>query len=116
MNEYMLIYKGGDPNWMENVSKQDMDASMQRWGAWMGRLQEQDQLVSGGSPLAYSGKTLTKEGVVTDIAASEFKELVSGYSIVKAQDIDAATDIARDCPIFTYPNITVEVRQVIKMD
>lgn len=116
MNEYMLIYKGGDPNWMDNVSKQDMDASMQRWGAWMGRLQEQDQLVSGGSPLAYSGKTLTKEGVVTDIAATEFKELVSGYSIVKAQNIEAATDIARDCPIFSYPNITVEVRQVIKMD
>ena len=53
---------------------------------------------------------------MTDIAASEFKELVSGYSIVLAKDIDEAVAIAKDCPIFNYPEIVVEVREVTVLD
>lgn len=113
MKEFMLIYRGGDPNWQENTSKEDFEASMKRWGEWMGMLTAKEQLVTGGSPLVYSGKNVTKDGVVTDIASSELKELVSGYSIVKVTDIDEATAIAKECPIFQYPGVTVQVREVM---
>ena len=116
MAEFMLIYKGGDPEWAHNTSPEDMKTAMDAWGAWMGKLQEQDKLVSGGSPLHYAGKRMTKDGVVTDISASEFKELVSGYSIVSANNMDEALEITRQCPIFNHPNITVEVREVLQMD
>ena len=116
MQEYMLIYKGGDPEWMNNTSEEEMADSMERWGQWMGALEEKDQLSSGGSPLHYSGKSLTKDGIVTDISASEFKELVTGFSIVKASDMDEAVSIAKECPIFSYPDITVEVREVLVID
>src|SRR5690606_41666027 len=53
------------------------------------------QLVTGGSPLEYEGKRVAPDGVITDIAASELKELVSGYSIVKAKDYDEAVQIDR---------------------
>jgi hypothetical protein len=53
--------------------------------------------------------------VVTDIAASEFKELVSGYSIIKAANYDEAVAIARECPIFQTEGTTVEIRTVISM-
>ena len=46
MNDFMLIYKGGDPKWMENTSKEEMAASMEKWGAWMGMLEQKQQLVS----------------------------------------------------------------------
>ncbi|MEE9340028.1 MAG: YciI family protein [Methylococcaceae bacterium] len=116
MKEFMLIYKGGDPEWMKNASKEEMAASMARWGAWMGALQEKDQLASGGSPLQFSGKRLNQDGVVTDISASEFKELVTGFSIVKANDMDEAISIAKECPIFNYPDIVVEVREVMNIE
>ncbi len=116
MKEFMLIYKGGDPDWMKNASQEEMAASMKRWGEWMGALQEKEQLASGGSPLNFSGKRLNQDGVVTDISASEFKELVTGFSIVKANDMDEAISIAKECPIFSYPNITVEVREVMDID
>jgi hypothetical protein len=116
MKEFMLIYKGGDPEWMKNASQEEMAASMARWGAWMGALQEKEQLASGGSPLEFSGKRLKQDGVVTDISASEFKELVTGFSIVRANDIDEAISIAQDCPIFSYPDITVEVREVMNIE
>jgi len=116
MNDFMLIYKGGDPKWMENTSKEEMAASMEQWGAWMSMLEQKEQLVSGGSPLQYSGNSINQDGVVTDLSSAELKELVSGYSIIKAIDIDEATAIAKECPIFNYPNITVEVRQVMCID
>ena len=116
MNQFMLIYQGGDPDWMEHLSEQEVAASMQQWDVWMSDLTAKDQLVSGGNPLHYSGKRVTPDGVVTDIAASEFKELVSGYSVIKAAGIDEACDIAKRCPIMEFDNITVEVRQVLEMD
>ena len=116
MNDYMLVYKGGDPKWMENTSKVEMAASMEQWGAWMGMLEQKKQLVSGGSPLSYTGNSISQDGVVTDLSSIELKELVSGYSIIKATDIDEATAIAKECPIFNYPNITVEVRPVMCID
>ena len=115
MKEFMLIYIGGDHEKMKTMPAEEMAASMERWGAWMGALQEKDQLASGGSPLEYSGKRLDEKGVVTDIAASEFKELVSGYSVVKAKDIEEAISIAKECPIFHYPGLTVEIREVMNL-
>ena len=44
MKEFMLIYKGGDPEWMENASQEDMAASMESWRQWMGGLQAKEQL------------------------------------------------------------------------
>ena len=88
---------------------------MAKWGAWLGKLGEKGQLVTGGSPLEFSGKRLKKDGVLTDIAASEVKELVSGYSIIKAESYEQAAVIARDCPIFIDPGALVEIRAVIAM-
>ena len=115
MKEFMLIYQGGDPEWMVNTPKEEIEAAMNKWGEWMASLQQSDQLVTGGSPLHYSGQRISSDGVVTDIAASEFKELVSGYSIVKAKDKDEAVGIAKECPIFSHPGVTVEVREIQQM-
>lgn len=115
MKEYVFLYSGGDPDWMKNASEEEMKAKMAKWGAWMAKLQEKDQLSTGGSPLQFSGKKLDSDGVVTDIAASEFKEMVTGYSIVKANNYDEAVEIAKICPIFEYPGCTVEIREVPQM-
>jgi len=88
---------------------------MATWVKWLGALGERGQLVTGGSPLEYGGRKLKKDGVITDIAASEVKELVSGYSIIKAESYDKAAAIARDCPIFRMDGAVVEIRAVAAM-
>jgi len=115
MKEFMLLYKGGDPKWMSEASAEERQAVMAKWGAWLSKLGDKGQLVAGGSPLEYAGKRLKKDGVVTDIAASEVKELVSGYSIIKAESYEQAAVIARDCPIFRIDGAVVEVRAVLAM-
>lgn len=115
MKEYVLLYKGGDPDWMANTSEEDMAKSMEKWGEWMAMMQEKGLLASGGSPLAYTGKNLTADGVVTDVSMAELKELVTGYSIINANDEAHAIELAKDCPIFQYSNITVEIREVMQV-
>jgi hypothetical protein len=115
MKEFMFVYKGGDPKWMATASAEEKQAIMANWGAWLETLGKKGQLVTGGSPLEPGGKRLKKDGVVTDIAAAEFKELVSGYSIVKAASYEEAVAIARECPIFRNEGASVEVRTVIAM-
>jgi hypothetical protein len=112
MKEYMFLYRGGDPSWTQ-ISAADKAAMMAKWGAWMGALAEKGQLASGGSPLEYEGRRLlSKDGVLTDIAAAEVKELVSGYSIIKAESYEHAAEVARACPIFGIPGAVIEIRPV----
>ena len=116
MKEFMFIYRNGDLDWMATMSAADRAAVMAKWGAWLGGLTAKGQLVTGGSPLEFGGRRLLKkDGVVTDLAAAEVKELVSGYSIVKAESYEHATTIARECPIFNSPNTSVEIRTVAAM-
>jgi len=116
MKEYMFIYKGGDPTFMTTASAEERQAVMAQWGVWMEKLGAKGQLVTGGSPLEYGGKRLLKkDGVITDIAASEVRELVSGYSIVKAESYEQAVAIGRDCPIFRHEGAVLDIRTVAAM-
>jgi hypothetical protein len=98
-----------------NASAEERQAVLAKWGEWLGKLTQKGQLVAGGSPLEYAGKRVKKDGVVTDIAASEVKELVSGYSIIRAESYEQAAAISRDCPIFRIEGSVVEVRAVLAM-
>lgn len=116
MKEFMLMYKGGNPDWAKNSTPQEIEAQLAQWGAWMGKIGEAGKLVSGGSPLNYEGKRVNAKGSVTDIASSEFKELVSGYSIVKAESYAEAMEMAKGCPsLLGGGNAVVEVREVMDM-
>ena len=68
--------------------------------------------MSAGAPLHYSGR-LIKEGVISKIPPSQGDSLVSGYTIIRAKDIDEATHIANSCPIFKSPNVALEIREIV---
>ena len=52
---------------------------------------------------------------VTDGPYTEAKDLVGGFTIVEARDIDQAVELSRGCPILDGEG-SVEVRPVMKMD
>ena len=53
--------------------------------------------------------------VVTDGPFAESKELVGGYFIVNAKDLDDAVALTKDYPDFIF-NGKVQIRPVQKMD
>ena len=111
----MFLFRGGE-NHAHNAkdSKAAME-NMQAWMDWMGGLGQKGILV-GGEPLLPQGKQVNgKNKVVTDGPFIEAKEMVGGYLIINAKDIDEAVEISKGCPIFEE-NGKLGVRPVQKME
>jgi hypothetical protein len=112
MANYLYIFRGGD---MARMSPQQMEESMKKWGAWMGQLSQTGNF-KGGDPLAEGGRVVAgKKKAVTDGPFGETKDLVGGYLLVTASSLDAATELARGCPILESESGSVEVREVREM-
>lgn len=111
MKEFLFIYRRDAT---VQLSPEQMQAMMKPWQDWLGSVAAQNKLVTQGSRLTPEGNIVKANNVVTNGPYVELKELVSGYSIVKAADLTEATEIAKGCPIFTVGG-TVEVRSIIAM-
>jgi hypothetical protein len=113
MEKFMFLFHGGDnPN--ADRSPEAMEASMARWMAWIGKLSETGQYISG-EPLLPGGKLVSGHGMVADGPYTEGKEIVGGFFIVEAKDMDEAVALTAGYPDFGDGG-TVQVRQVMKMD
>jgi hypothetical protein len=89
MANYLLVYRGGSMP----ETKEAQDQVMAAWGKWFGELG--DALVDGGNPASQT-KTVDKDGAVSPGGATA----PTGYSIIKADDIDAAVNLSKGCPVF----------------
>ncbi|MBQ4822618.1 YciI family protein [Aquimarina sp. MMG016] len=114
MKEFLYIIRGGQEVYEKN-SPEQMQKHMEHWQQWMGGLAEQGKLV-GGQPLMNEAKTLIDGGAkVIDRPLAEGKELIGGYLLIKANSIDEAAKIAKDCPSLEY-NCSIEVREISPME
>ena len=90
-------------NWYAEVS-----AWYEKWGA-TGRLDGGNQLQG-----PETAKTI-RSGAVTDGPFMETKEVLGGYSVIEADTLDEAVEIARTWPGVDRGWITMEVRPVLEM-
>jgi hypothetical protein len=111
MKDFMLIFIGGSD--AMNLSPEEMQNHMGKWFGWIDKLKASNKYVAGEA-LTPGGKTVKgKKPIVTDGPFAESKEIVGGFFIVKANSLEEATEIAKDCPDLPL-NGTVEVREVMK--
>jgi len=112
MEKFMYLFRGGYAN--EQAAKVPQE-HMLKWQNWMETLSKKGIMI-GGEPLVPTGKQVngTKK-VVTDGPFIEAKELVGGYLIVNAKDINEAVEFSKDCPIFEADG-KLEVRPIQKME
>ena len=90
MANFLLLYSGGSmPEGQAEVAQ-----VMQAWNAWFGKIGS--NLVDGGNPFTPHAKSISSDGTVSD---GPVGELASGYSVIKADSLDAAVAIARECPV-----------------
>ena len=117
MSQFLYLYR------MAATARQDAmgtperaQQNMQRWMAWMRDLDAKGHLKDRGQPLEQTGKVVRgQQKAVTDGPFTEAKDLIGGFSIVEARDIDQAVELSRGCPILDGGG-SVEVRPVMKMD
>jgi hypothetical protein len=88
--DYVLLYGGGSMP----ETKEEQDAVMAAWNSWFGELG--DSLKDGGNPFTPAAKSIAPDGSVSDGSGGG---AASGYSIIKADSLDEATETAKGCPV-----------------
>ena len=113
MEKFMLIFQGNTPR--TDQSPEEMQANMGKWMSWIDKLRKEDIYISG-EPLIPGGKLVSgKNKNVTDGPYTEGKEVVGGFFVIHAKDLNHATEMAKDCPDLEM-GTAVQVRQVMKMN
>jgi hypothetical protein len=109
MAAFMLIFRGGGPS---QSSPEQMQQHMQKWRDWFDGLTKSGIYKGQGAPLEQGGKVVRgTRKTVSDGPYAEAKDLVGGYAIVEAKDLEGAVEIARGCPTYEKDGL-VEVRPV----
>ncbi len=90
MANFVLLYAGGSAGRTEAERKQTMEA----WGAWFGKIG--DKIVDHGNPFSEHTKLVADSGTVRDGAVGT---PATGYSIVKADSLNSAAELAKGCPV-----------------
>ncbi|HUR86183.1 MAG TPA: YciI family protein [Solirubrobacteraceae bacterium] len=103
MGNYLLAYTGGS----RPESEEEQQAAMAAWGAWFHSLGE--AVVDGGAPFGGSA-SLNGDGGVSEGGTSG----LTGYSVLTADSLDAATELAKGCPLLADGG-GVEVYEAMEM-
>jgi hypothetical protein len=112
MSQFVYLYRGAE----RGGSPEKMQETMQKWMAWFKDLGEKGHIKDMGQPLEHTGKLVKgKQKVVTDGPFAEAKDVVGGYTLVEARDLEQAVELSKGCPIFEV-NGAVEVRPVMKIN
>jgi hypothetical protein len=113
MEKYMLVFHNTPmtEEFYAQMSPEAMEAELAKWGAWIGGIAAQGKFISSDA-LAPEGKTIRgSKHVITDGPFTEGKELVSGYLLMHAENIEDAVSLSYGCPIYDIEG-TVEVRRI----
>ena len=90
MANFLLLYTGGSmPEGQAEIAQ-----VMQAWQSWFGEVGS--NLVDAGNPFTPQAKSIASDGNVSDGAVGT---QASGYSVIKADSLDAAVAVARRCPV-----------------
>lgn len=102
MPNYIFAYHGGKkPETPEAGAKQ-----MAAWKAWIADLG--DAMVNPGTPVGLS-KTVAADGVTDGGGPNP----LAGFSVVTAETMDAALEMAKSCPFLDMG--TIEVAEMMEM-
>jgi len=113
MKDFLFVYRNDFKN-QPTGSPEELQAITKKWMDWIGGIAAQNKLADRGNRLTSEGRVVRPGNVVTDGPYTEIKELIGGYSAVKAESFDEAVEMAKGCPIYTFGG-NVEVREINPM-
>jgi len=106
MTSFLLLIHGREAR---DLSPQQLGAHLAEWNTWIDGLRSCGRL-KDAAPLV-EGVRAVRAGAVTDGPFAETKDIVSGYLLLRAEDLTQVTTIARGCPALGLGG-WVEVREL----
>ena len=110
MNQFLILVRGSDHS---VTSPEQMQKRLELFGAWV------QNVLAGryvaGAPLEDTDARLlkSKSELLTDGPFLESKEMISGYIVISANDIQEATELTKQCPLLGQ--FQLEVRKLKPM-
>jgi hypothetical protein len=112
MSEFTYLFRGRETS----ASPEDMQKTMEKWVAWFKELGANGHIKDPGHPLEHTGKVVKgKQKTVNDGPYAEAKDVVGGFVVIDAKDIDQAVELSKGCPILEVGG-SVEVRPIQKLN
>ena len=111
MKDFMMLFHS-EPNADFNPTPEQIQDELKDWQEWMGKIEAQGKLKNPGDALGFEGKTINADGSITDGPYAELKEIVGGYIVVSAENIDEAAALGKGCPVLKNGG-KVEVRDIM---
>ena len=112
MAAFVFVFRGGAYA-TPSLSPTEIQAHLMKWRTWINELiASGHHKAENGVPLESGGRTVRGTAkTVSDGPYAESKDLVTGSMLIDAPSLDAATELARGCPVYEYSG-SVEVRPV----
>lgn len=112
MTEFVFLYRGTQ----RPTTPEENQQVLQKWMAWFQDLAAKGHVVDRGQPLERAGKIVQAGSkAVVDGPFAEAKDVVGGYTLVRANDLAQAAELAKGCPALDRGGY-VEVRPVMRLD
>jgi hypothetical protein len=112
MSEFAFLFRGRDLS----GSLEHRQRHLEKWVAWFKNLDTEGHLKDPGHPLEETGKVVKgKQKTVNDGPYAEAKDVIAGYVVIEARDLDQAAQLANGCPILEVGG-SVEVRPLQMMN
>jgi len=107
----LLLHDAG--NFDPNMSPDQMQAIIQRYVAWRGKVQQNGRSVSGHKLRDGEGRLMRGAGAavtVTDGPYAEAREVIGGLFVIDGKSYEEVVDLCTDCPHLEFG--TIEIREV----
>jgi len=110
--DFILLFRGGVSH--KNLSPDQMQQVVKQFTEWIDGQRRRGQFL-GGKPLEDEGKIVSgKNGqIVSDGPFMESKEIIIGFTMIRAVDLAEAIEISRGCPVLNLGGM-VEVRPILE--
>jgi hypothetical protein len=111
MKEFLLVFRG-DYNNIPQGNPEEFKAMAKKWQDWRNKISKQGKWVAEGKQLNPAGKVVKSNGMITDGPYTETKEVLMSYCTIKAESIEDAVELSKDCPHLTVGG-NVEIRELV---
>lgn len=111
MADYAFLFRGRDLS----GSPDEVQKALSTWRAWFDRMAQNGHLKDPGHPLTDSRTVVSgRKRTVNDGPFVETKDIIAGFIVITATNLEQAIELAKECPILDVEG-SVEVCPIADM-